>query len=112
MPHEEPLSADGGEGEEPEHEAGDEGEGSDAFGSGEGGGGGVADAEERDGSGPSEEGTEGFPEDDDDIEGEMDGRGEDGSPSGVAVGEGGVHGEDVANELVVGVEVGDVREGD
>jgi hypothetical protein len=30
----------------------------------------------------------------------------------VAVGEGGVHGEDVADELVVGVEVGDVGEGD
>jgi hypothetical protein len=112
LPHEEPLSADGGEGEEPEHEADGEGEGSGAFGGGEGGGGGVAGAEERDGSGPSEEGAEGFPEDDADVEGDVDGRGYDGSPSGVAVGEGGVHGEDVADELVVGVEVGDVGEGD
>ena len=42
----------------------------------------------------------------------MDGGGADGSPHGVIVGEGGVHGEDVADELVVGVEGGDVREGD
>lgn len=50
--------------------------------------------------------------DDADVEGEMDGWGVDGSLCGVAVGEGGVHGEDVADELVVGVEVGDVGEGD
>ena len=72
----------------------------------------MAGAEECDGSGPSEEGAEGFPEDDAEVEGEMDGGGADGSPCGVAVGEGGVHGEDVADELVVGVEVGDVGEGD
>ena len=72
----------------------------------------MAGAEECDGPGPSEERAEGFPEDDADVEGEMDGGGADGSPCGVAVGEGGVHGEDVADELVVGVEVGDVGEGD
>jgi len=42
----------------------------------------------------------------------MDGGGADGSSHGVIVGEGGVHGEVVADELVVGVEVGDVGEGD
>lgn len=112
LPHEEPLSADGGEDEEPEQEASGEGEGSGAFGGGEGGGGGVAGAEEGDGSGPAEERAEGFPEDDADVEGEMDGGGADGSPCGVAVGAGGVHGEDVADELVVCVEVGDVGKGD
>ena len=74
MPHKEPLSADGGEGEDPEQKARGEGECSGAFGSGEGGGGVVAGAEERYGSGPSEERTEGFPEDDADVEGEMERR--------------------------------------
>ena len=55
--------------------------------------------------------TEGFPEDDADVEGEMDGGGVDGSTHGVIVGEGVVHGEDVTDELVVDVEGGDVGEG-
>ena len=112
MPHEEPLSANGGEGEEPEEQAGGEGEGSDTFGSGKGGGGGVSGTEEGDDAGPSEERAECFPEDDADVEGEMEGGGADGSAHGVIVGEGCVHGEDVADELVVGVEVSNVVEGD
>jgi len=112
LPHEEPLATDGDEGYEPEQHAGGEGGDGFGFGVGEGGVVGAEGLQKSGDSEPCERGVEGFPGDDADVEGEVHPCGMDGAPEAFVVGEGGVHHEDVADELVVGVEVGDVVEDD
>ena len=75
-------------------------------------GGGVQGAEKGDGSRIAEDHVEDLPGDDAEVEGDVDPGSVDGSPQAAVAGEGGIHHEDVADELVVGVEVGDVVEDD
>jgi len=112
LPHQEPFAADAEEGDEPhqkcESQCGDGG----AFGLLKGSGGAAERAGEAGGAPPAEEHGEGFPGDDGDVESGVQGGRVLGTPHTVIAGEGGVHHEDVADELVVGVVVGEVIEDD
>ena len=69
-------------------------------------------ARQANGSPPAEKHRDRFPRDGCDVEDGVHSRGINRAPHAVIVGEGGIHHQDVADELVVGVVVGDVAEDD